>query len=43
MFRPDAERSICRYLLALSEESRFQFFASESAGFDLYAIDSLMT
>ena len=38
MFRPDAERSLCRYPLALSEESRF-----ESADTDLHAIDSLMT
>jgi len=43
MLCPGADRSLRRYLLALSEESRFQFFSSKSASSDLHAIDSFMT
>ena len=42
MSRPGADHSLCRYLLALSEESRSSV-AFESADIDLHAIDSLMT
>ena len=41
-FRPGVERSLCRHLLALSEESRFLDFASESAVSDPPATDPLM-
>ena len=42
MSRPSADHSLCRYLLALSEESRFSA-ASESASFGLHVIDPLLT